>query len=135
VGVFEGVTLMVDVVVIEEVPVPVLVGVGEGVGVGESVGVTLLEKEVLEELEGDTPVVKEAVGDKDSVEDALIVEDGVSDGVLVDVPVEEPVGVDEGVTLLVVLLERDLLPVFDGDTPFVRDAVGDADTVLLGLNV
>ena len=114
---------------------PVPVGVGEGVGVEVDVGVKLLEKESLGELEGDTPVVKEAVGDTDSVEDALIVDDGVIVDVPVGVPVLEPVGEGVGVAELVALFERDLLPVFDGDTPFVRDAVGEADTVELPLTV
>ncbi len=95
----------------------------------------LLEKETLDEVEGETPRDSEAVGDMVTVDEELTVEEGVGGGVPVGDMVGEPVGVEEGVAALEVLLDRDLLPVFEGVAPLDSDPVGVADTLALALRV
>ena len=125
----------VEVLVGAGVPVPVAVGDADGVHVPLCVGVPLLLHEVLAVLDADAPAVTEDVGDTETVLLLLTVELAVGGGV----PVDEGVGVTVGVPVLVcegvAELEREALPLLEGDTPLVRDAVGEDDCVLLPLTV
>ncbi len=127
VGVAEGVVLGVE----EAVPVPEDVGepVGEELGVGG--GVLLLESELLPLLEGVAPLVSEAVGEAEAVELGEVVVEGVKDPVPVHVLVGVPVG--EGVSVVggVAALDKEVLAVLLAEAPAEREAVDEADTVVL----
>ena len=104
-------------------PVPLCVGVAEPL------------KDALPLLDAEAPLVTEAVGDTDTVLLAVRVEVGVAAGVPLLVAVGELDGVPELVCVAVAELLRELEPVLEADAPDVRDAVGDADAVLLLLTV
>ena len=98
-------------------------------------GVPLLERELLPVFDALAPAVRLAVGDALTVELPLSVDDAVTLDVPDGVGVGVPVGVNDGVADAVILLEKELLPVFEALAPAVTDAVGDALTVELALTV
>jgi len=116
-------------------PVPLDGGAGVQVEEGVDNCMALLEGEVLAVMLGLAPHVSEAVGEADCVELAESVEVGVAAAVPVPVPVAEGVGEGVGVDVGVALLESEVLAVMLGDTPELREAVGEADTVKLPLSV
>ena len=134
-----GVPGGVGVPVPEPLPVLVVVGVWLGEGVPESVGdvVALLLSELLPVLDADAPVVRDGVGEALTVELALrvLLADtemlGVGVPVLVTEGVPVPDGVPVGVTLGVALLLNEILPVFEGEAPLLKDVVGVTLTVVL----
>ncbi len=105
----------------------VLLDVGVPLEVGERVmgGVEEGEKEALPEALGEDPWVREGVGEELSVLLPLKVEEGVIEAVPVPLHVEVAVAVGEGVWVPVGLEDRELLPVFDAESPMGREAVGD----------
>ena len=117
------------------VPVPVNVALPVAVPLGVWLGETLLLLEMLELLLAEAPAVREGVALADTVELALRVLEGVLAPVLLPVCVPLPVAVLLGLWLGVALLDSEMLPLLLADAPVVRDAVGDADTVLLPLTV
>jgi len=123
----DGVTAAVPVLVEEVVPVLLEVGV--------PVEERLLVVEGLPDTLGLAPFVSEEVGEEDSVELAERVVEGVIDAVLVPelVGVSEEEG--EGVCVPVGLEDRELLPVFDAESPFEIEEVGVTVSVLLPLSV
>ena len=92
-------------------------------------------KDALPLLEEETPLVREAVGDTELVLLAVSVEVGVTAGVPLPVPVEVLDGVPDPLCVAVAEPLSELEPVLEADAPDVRDAVGDADVVLLLLTV
>jgi hypothetical protein len=115
------------------VPDPVVVPVALLVGVCEGVADPLREVEPV--LLADAPVEREAVGEALSVLLAEVVEEGVGAAVAVPVPVSDGVCVPVPVWLDVPLPFSDTEPVMLAEAPEVRDAVGDADTVVDALTV
>ena len=75
------------------------------------------------------------MGEEVRVEDALTVEVGVAAGVLVDEGVGEGVTEGVGARELVVLLDKDTVPVLEGEAPGDIDAEEEAVTVELAVKV
>ena len=117
--------------VLAGVPVAEAVGVPETVAVGVGGGEAELDHDVLPVLLAEAPRVTEAVGDCVSV----LLPVSVEEGVLSAVPVPETVGVPVAVAVTVGGGEEEplseVLAVLLAEAPSVREAVGDADTVLL----
>jgi hypothetical protein len=126
---------IVELGVMDAVPVPLEVGLPVSVPVGVALGVTLLERELLGVLEAEAPLVREGVGEALTVELAESVEEGVKDPVPVPLEVGVPVAVPVGVALGVALLERELLPELEGEAPAETEAVGEALVVVVVLTV
>ena len=109
-------------------------GLDEKDGVGEEL------KDTLAVFEGLAPCEREAVGEKDTVELADSVVDGVNEAVPVPEPVGDDVDVGVGVDIEVTLPLNEILAVFEGLAPCVREAVGEkeivelADSVVDGVN-
>ena len=91
----------------------------------------LAVRDTLGEAEGLTPLVSDAVGAEDTVLLPDCVEEGVGAAVPLPLPVGVPVGVGVGVGAAVALPETELLPMFEGEAPLVREAVGEALSVVL----
>ena len=121
--------------VIDAVPVPVELGVPVLLEVAVPVEERLLVVEGLPDTLELAPFVSEEVGEEDNVELAERVVEGVIDAVLVPELVGVTVEEEEGVCVPEELEVRELLPVFDADSPFEIEAVGDTVIVLLPLKV
>jgi hypothetical protein len=106
-------------------------GVGVAVAEGLTVPVELAVLEALPVLEGEAPSVRDAVGVPDSVDEALSVELLVESGVRVAVGVGVALPVGGGVGGGVALPDSDVLPVWEAEAPQDSDAVGDCDWVEL----
>ena len=99
--------------------------------VGVGAGVQLADREPLAVMEGLAPAVMEAVGEALTVELTDWLVEGEGAGVLLALPVGVGVGVGLGVPAGLALLLRELLALLLGEAPAVREAVGEALTVLL----
>ena len=102
-----------------------------GVCVGVGAAVALPDCEALPVALALAPVESELVGEAVAVEDAESVVDEVGKGDCVALDVGDPVPLVDTVCDGVALLDKDVLPVFDGDAPAVSDAVGEALSVEL----
>ena len=115
----------------------VLLDVGVPLEVGEEVmgGVEDAEKETLGEVLDETPWVREGVGEELTVLLPVTVVVDVMEAVPVLLLVGLTVGKEEGVCVPVGLEDRELLPVFDAESPFEIEEVGVTVSVLLPLSV
>ena len=106
-------------------------------GVAEAVGlaVRLPLKDADPLLEADAPAEREGVGAALTVPLPLAVDDGVGAGVPEPVPEADGVGVPVPMRLAVALPPSEFVPVLEGDTPAVNEAVGEALAVVLPLSV
>ena len=106
-----------------------------GVPLPLSLPVALADNEAVEVAEGLAPRERLGVGEPVCVELALRVEVGVGGGVGVALGVGVPEEVALRVGGGVPLLDSELLPVWDGEAPLVREGVGEALTVELAESV
>ncbi len=115
----------------------VLLDVGVPLEVGEEVmgGVEDAEKETLGEVLDETPWVSEGVGEELTVLLPVTVVVDVMEAVPVLLLVGLTVGKEEGVCVPVGLEDRELLPVFDAESPFEIEEEGVTVSVLLPLSV
>lgn len=138
-GVWEELTVLLPLTVDDGVTTGVSVPVEVGVPVLDEVGVSVEDRLGVVEGLPDTlalaPFVSEKVGEEDRVVLAERVVDGVFDAVIVPELVGVSVEDGEGVCVPEGLEDRELLPVFDADSPFEIEAVGDIVMVLLPLKV
>jgi hypothetical protein len=97
--------------------------------------VGLEDRELLPVFDADSPFEIEAVGDIVTVLLPLKVEEGVMEGELVLLDVGVPLEVGEEVVGGVEDAEKETLPDLLGETPWVREGVGDAEMVELAERV